>query len=74
MKVVVLIIFYLIFISVEVFNFVGENKKKELYVYSVFMLLSFIISLLLVLGVNVPSYDKFVGEVVFKIFGKPKGW
>lgn len=70
MNVVVLIIFYLLFISFEVLNFVREKRKKELYVYSIFMSFSFIISLLLVLGINIPSYDKFVGKVIYGIFGK----
>lgn len=70
MNVIVLIIFYLIFISLEVINFVREKRKKELYIYSIFMLFSFIISLLLVRGVKIPSYDKFIGKIIYGIFGK----
>ena len=70
MNVLVLIIFYLIFIFIEVLNFIREKRKKELYVYSIFMLFSFIISLLLVLGISIPSYDRFIGKVIFSIFGK----
>lgn len=70
MNVAVLIIFYLLFIFLEVLNFIRKKRKKELYVYSILMLFSFIISLLLVLGVSIPSYDRFIGKVIFSIFGK----
>jgi len=70
MNVAVVIIFYLIFISFEAMNFVREKRKKELYVYSIFMLFSLVISVLLVRGVNIPSYDKFVGKIIFSIFGE----
>lgn len=70
MNIIILIIFYLLFISFDVLSLVREKKKRKLYVYSIFMSFSFIISLLLVLGINVPSYDKFVGKVIYGIFGK----
>jgi len=70
MNVAVVIILYLIFISFEAINFLREKRKKELYVYSIFMMFSLIISLLLVRGVNIPSYDKFVGKIISSIFGE----
>lgn len=70
MNVIALIIFYLLVSSLGVLNLIKEKRKTELYIYSIFMSFSFIISLLLVLGINIPSYDKFVGKIINMIFGK----
>lgn len=67
---VLIILGYLIIGTIEIVPLYKENKKKELVVYSIFFLAAFIISLLLSLGVKIPSPARPIEAIVKAILGK----
>lgn len=67
---VLVIVGYLIIGTIEMVPLYKKNKTKELVVYSIFFAAAFIISLLLSLGVKIPSPAKPIENIVNAILGK----
>ncbi|WP_432661823.1 hypothetical protein R9X47_14755 [Wukongibacter baidiensis] len=67
---ILIILGYLIIGIIEIVPLYKNNKKKELVVYSIFFSAAFIISLLLSLGVKIPSPAKPIETIVNTILGK----
>lgn len=67
---VLIILGYLIIGVIEIVPLYKKKKKKELLVYSIFFSAAFIISLLLSLGVKIPSPAKPIEAIVNTILGK----
>lgn len=67
---VLVILGYLIIGTIEMVPLYKKNKTKELVVYSIFFATAFIISLLLSLGVKIPSPAKPIENIVNAILGK----
>ncbi len=67
---ILIILGYLIIGTIEIVPLYKNNKKKELVVYSIFFSAAFVISLLLSLGVKIPSPAKPIETIVNAILGK----
>lgn len=67
---VIIIIGYIIIGIIEIIPLIKQNKKKELVLYSVLFGSAFIISLLLSIGVKIPSPAKPIEKIVEAIVGK----
>lgn len=64
---VVVTIVYVLFSVFEIISLSKEKRKKELIVFTVIMAGAFIVSMLLVFGVKLPSFDRFIGNIVTSI-------
>jgi len=58
---------YILFTVFEAITLSKEKKKKELIAFMVIMSCAFIISVLLTFGVKIPSFDRFIGDIVISI-------
>lgn len=67
---VLVILGYIIIGTIEMVPLYKKNQKKELIVYAFFFTAAFIISLLLSLGVEIPSPTKPIERIVKSIMGK----
>lgn len=67
---ILIILGYIVIGVIEIVPLYKKNKKKELAVYTIFFMTAFIISLLLSLGVKIPSPAKPIENVVKAITGK----
>ncbi|SHJ63952.1 hypothetical protein [Tepidibacter formicigenes] len=65
-----IILAYLIIGFIEIVPLVKRNQRKELVLYSVMFGLAFVISILLSLGVKIPSPAKAIEKVVLTVLGK----
>ncbi len=63
------IIGYLVLGILEIPPLIKKQQTKELVLYSVFFTLAFVLSILLVLGVNLPSPAKMLERVVTTFLG-----
>ena len=64
MKVLFLIIsVYLIISFVELYSLYKKNQKKEMWIYSITIGFAFIVSILLVLGVELPKPNYFIEKI-----------
>jgi hypothetical protein len=64
---VVVTIVYVLFSVFEIISLSKEKRKKELIVFTVIMSCAFILSMLLIFGVKLPSFDRFIGNIVTSI-------
>ncbi|SHH07956.1 hypothetical protein [Tepidibacter thalassicus] len=64
------ILAYLIIGVIEIVPLLKKNQKKELVLYSITFILAFVISILLSLGVKIPSPAKAIEKVVLTVLGK----
>ena len=62
--VILIILGYIIIGAVEIIPLIKKKQKKELIVYSVFFVSAFIISLLLALGVEIPSPAEYIEKFI----------
>ncbi|MCG8540049.1 MAG: hypothetical protein MJA82_08940 [Clostridia bacterium] len=67
---ILIILAYLVIGIIEMVPLYKKNRKKELTVYTIFFLTAFIISLLLSLGVKIPSPAKPIEDVINRILGR----
>ena len=67
---ILIILGYLIIGAIEIIPLYRKKQKKELTVYCIFFLAAFIISLLLSLGVKIPSPAKPIEAIVKAVLGK----
>ncbi|QXM05083.1 hypothetical protein [Crassaminicella indica] len=67
--VILIILVYIIIGVVEIVPLVKKNQKKELILYSITFIAAFIMSILLSLGVKIPSPAKPIEKVVKMIIG-----
>lgn len=67
---VLVILGYLIVGLVEIIPLIKKERKKELVLYSAIFLLAFVISLLLSLGVDLPSPATPIENVINFIVGE----
>jgi len=67
---VLIILGYVVIGTIEIVPLYKKNKRKELAVYIIFFMAAFIISLLLSLGVEIPSPAKPIENIVKAILGK----
>ena len=70
MVVVLVILAYIIIGAIEIVPLVKKKEKKELVLYSATFLFAFVISVLLSLGVKIPSPAKPIEKIVMTILGK----
>lgn len=68
--IVLIILAYLIIGLIEIIPLYKKKKKKELILYSITFGFAFILSLLLSLGVKIPSPAKPIEKVVKLIIGQ----
>jgi hypothetical protein len=61
------IVIYALFAVLEIIPLLKQNRKKELAAFTVIMSCAFIISLLLSFNIKIPSFDRFIGDVVTSI-------
>ena len=64
------ILAYSIIISFEIYPIVKSKKRKNMALYLIAMGVSFIVSLLLVLGISIPSPAKPIEKLITMFFGK----
>ncbi|QEK11219.1 hypothetical protein FQB35_01895 [Crassaminicella thermophila] len=67
--VLLIILVYLIIGVIEITPLVKRNQKKELILYTITFMTAFIISLLLSLGVKIPSPAKPIEKIVKMVIG-----
>lgn len=67
---VLVILGYIMVGAIEMIPLYKKNKKRELIVYTFFFGSAFILSLLLSLGVEIPSPAKPIEKIVKAIIGK----
>jgi hypothetical protein len=67
MVTVAVIVIYILFAVFEVIPLAKQNRRKELVAFTVIMTCAFIISVLLSFNVKIPSFDRFIGDVVTSI-------
>jgi len=65
-----IILFYVIIGLLEIIPMIKRGERKETVVYCIFLSLSFILSLLLSLGVEIPSPAKSLEKVIDSIIGR----
>lgn len=70
MVVFMIIVVYLIIGFLEIVPLVKNHKKKELILYCSIFSVSLVISILLGLGVEIPSPAKYIEKVVLMVIGK----
>ncbi len=70
MVVFMIIVVYLIIGFLEIAPLVKKNKNKELILYCSLFTISLVISILLGLGVEIPSPAKYIEKVVLMVIGK----
>lgn len=54
----------------EISSLVKNNMKKELIAYITIFCAAFILSIIIVLGIEIPSHDLFIGQIVRSITGE----
>lgn len=62
-----IILIYAFFAVTEIISLKKTKKKKEMIVFSILISVAFIISMLMVFGVKLPSIDRFVGNIITSI-------
>ncbi|TCO74967.1 hypothetical protein [Marinisporobacter balticus] len=70
MIVVLIILGYIVIGIIEIVPLVKKNQKRELMLYSILFGVAFVISVLLGLGVKIPSPAKPIEKVVRMVIGK----
>ncbi|KXG74737.1 hypothetical protein [Thermotalea metallivorans] len=70
--VILVILFYLIIGIIEIMPLMGKKQKKELVLYGVLYGIAFVTSILLSLGVDIPSPAKPIENIVIAIMGKQR--
>lgn len=61
------IVIYILFAVFEIIPLLKQNRKKELVAFAIIMSCAFIISVLLTFDVKIPSFDRFIGDIVTSI-------
>ena len=67
---ILVIIAYAIVGFIEIMPLIKKKKKKELILYSITFISAFVISILLSLGVEIPSPAKPIASMVKAVIGK----
>ena len=67
---ILVIAFYIIVFILDAIPLIKNNMKKEIYLFSVLLFSAFLLSLLISLGVNIPSPAEPIKKIVFTIIGK----
>ncbi|MCG8482349.1 MAG: hypothetical protein MJA31_03495 [Clostridia bacterium] len=67
---VLVILVYVLIGIIEIVPLIKNNQKKELILYSFLFVAAFILSLLLSLGVDIPSPADYIQKAVEAIIGK----
>ncbi len=67
---VLVILVYILIGIIEIVPLIKNNQKKELILYSFLFGAAFILSLLLSLGVDIPSPADYIQKAVEAIIGK----
>ena len=67
---VLVILVYVLIAIIEGVPLIKSNNKKEIFVYSFFLITAFVMSLLLSLGVKIPSPAIYIQKVVETVIGK----
>lgn len=70
MTVFLVILIYIIIGFIEISHLYHKKQKKELVLYSITFTFAFVLSILLSLGVKVPSPAKAIEKIVMLILGK----
>jgi hypothetical protein len=70
MRILAWIILYGIIGFFEISNLVKNKNKKELTIYIVAFTSALALSILLTLGVKIPSYDVYIGQLIRSITGE----
>lgn len=70
MVVFIIILVYLIIGFLEIVPLARHHRKKELILYCSIFSVSLVISILLGLGVDIPSPAKYIEKVVLMVIGK----
>jgi uncharacterized membrane protein YeaQ/YmgE (transglycosylase-associated protein family) len=70
MSILAWIILYGIIGFFEISNLVKNKNKKELTIYIVAFTSALALSILLTLGVKIPSYDVYIGQLIRSITGE----
>ncbi|QZY54579.1 hypothetical protein [Crassaminicella profunda] len=68
--VILIVLVYIVIGVIEIVPLVKKNQKKELILYSITFAAAFIISVLLSLGVKIPSPAKPIEKVVKMVIGR----
>ena len=69
MLVVLVIIVYVIIGYIEIAHLYNKKQKKELVLYSITLIFAFTLSVLLCLGVKIPSPANPIEKIVMTILG-----
>jgi len=70
MKIAIIIILYVIVTIPSIISLKNKNKNKEIKIFSVLIATGLILSLLITLGVDIPSVDEIVGDLVLSMLGE----
>lgn len=70
--VILVILFYLIIGIIEIMPLVVKKQKRELVLYGILYGIAFVTSILISLGVDIPSPAKPIEKIVFTIIGKQR--
>lgn len=62
---------YAIFAVVEIVSLKKSKQYKELIVFCVIFLISYVISMLIAFGVKLPSFDRMLGDIIMPLVGDP---
>lgn len=67
MAVVAVTIIYALFSAFEIVSLVKTKQKKELIVFCILLCIAYVISILLVFNVKIPSIDRLVGDLIMPL-------
>lgn len=70
MVITAVIFVYAITSTFEIIALKKANKKKELIVFIIFMLMAFILSMLIALDVKIPSINRLIDDFITSILNK----
>jgi len=70
MEIAIITILYITVTVPSIISLRNKNKKKEIKIFSIFITTGFILSLLITLGVDIPSVDEIVGVWVLSMLGE----
>ena len=70
MVVIFVILIYIIIGCIEIIPMIKQKKKRELILYSPLFISAFVMSVLLSIGVKIPSPAEPIEKIVMTILGK----
>lgn len=60
---------YALFAVVEIVSLKKSKQNKELIVFCVIFLISYVISMLIAFGAKIPSFDRMLGDIIMPLIG-----